>query len=450
MAGHSVSGIGIAQAGRFGGQTPGGDRSDKTPGGLVIDGWIDPDFADLGGIFARQLDRTDGGAAVAVYHRGELVVDLWGGMAAPDEPWQRDTIAMCFSTTKGVASAALHVLVARGEVDYDERVATYWPEFAQNGKADVTVRQLISHQAGLHRVRSIIDRADRMYDWDYMVEALAAAAPAYEPGTAAGYHALTYGWLPGEIVRRVSGLDFDEFVRRELAEPLGLDGLYLGCPASERHRVAPLEPMLMPQMSNRRLHGAQKEIGKRLGQVVSATGLPINPRRMINALLPRGIEDVLWHNDIMEAAIPAANGFFTARSLARLYAVLAGRGQVDDVRLFSPRQVQQIGRVQTHARDRVLGIPMDWRLGYHRAITSRGPLDGAFGHFGFGGSGAWADPNRDVAVAMVCNRGTGTPIGDLRLLKLGTAALAGARRRRQEGYLRSPADGRMHSHVMNM
>ncbi len=401
-------------------------------------------------MFRRQLESTDGGAAVAVYHRGELVVDLWGGMRTPDEPWDHDTVAMCFSTTKGVASAALHVLAGRGEVDYDERVATYWPEFAQNGKADVTVRQMMSHQAGLHRLRTIVDRADRMLDWEYMVEALAAAEPAYEPGTACGYHALTYGWLPGEIVRRVSGSDFGEFVRQELAEPLELDGLFLGCPPSQRHRVAPLEPMLMPQVPNKRVHDAQKQIGKRLGQVVSAARLPINPRRMINALVPRGIEDVLWNTDVMDASIPAANGFFTARSLAKLYAVLSGRGQVDGVRLFSPRQVQRIGRVQTNARDRVLGLPMGWRLGYHRAITSKGSLDGGFGHFGFGGSGAWADPNRDVAVAMVCNRGTGTPIGDLRLLRLGNAALLGARRRRLADYSRPSADGRMHSHAMNV
>jgi CubicO group peptidase (beta-lactamase class C family) len=373
-------------------------------------------------VFRRQLRRTSGGAAVAVYHRGELVADLWGGRRVDDDPWQGDTLAMCFSTTKGVASTALHLLADRGEIDYDAPVATYWPEFAQGGKDRVTVRQVLTHSAGLHRMRTLVDNAQRMLDWEYMTDALARAEPAYEPGTRSGYHGLTYGWLVGEIVRRVSGRSIGRFIDEEIAKPLRLDGLYVGCPTDERGRVAPLEAA---SARWRRRVGLRPGdvLGSALGGVPAAIGLPINPRRMINALMPRGIEDLLWGPDAMDAEIPAANGFFTARSLAKHYAMLAGGGSVDGVRLLSSRTVRKLARVQTRGRDLVLIFPMGWRLGYHSVFTTRGALPSAFGHFGFGGSGGWADPRRELALAMVCNRGSGTPVGDLRLAELGTAAV---------------------------
>ena len=405
---------------------------------MRMDGTVHPDFANVARTFRHQLQRTTGGAAVAVYHHGELVVDLWGGTRDDDEPWEADTLAMCFSTTKGITSTALHLLADRGLVDYDERVATYWPEFAQSGKGRVTVRQLMSHAAGLHRIRTIVDRADRMLDWEYMVDALAGAEPAYQPGTANGYHALTYGWLVGEVVRRVDGRDLATFVQEELAVPLGLDGLFLGCPPEQRHRVAPLTRMGHLTVGARPLRELQRRFGEQAGKALSAFGSPINPRRMINALAPRGVEDVLWDTDVMDASIPAANGFFDARSLAKVYAVLAGDGTpggpgaIDGVRLLSPGTVDRVGRIQTWRRDLVLVVPMRWRLGYHLVGTTRGVVHEGFGHFGFGGSGAWCDPSRGLAVAMVCNRGIGTPVGDLRLFQLGASVMdaVGARTRR--------------------
>ena len=208
-----------------------------------MDGWVRAGFENVAQVFRRQLRRTTGGAAVAVYHRGELVADLWGGRRTEDEPWQRDTLAMCFSTTKGVTSTALHLLADRGQIEYDAPVAAYWPEFAQGGKEHVTVRHVLTHSAGLHRMRTLVDRAHRMLDWDYMVAALERAEPAYEPGSRHGYHALTYGWLAGELVRRVSGRPIARFVEEELARPLDLDGLYAGCPPEHPSRVAPLAPM---------------------------------------------------------------------------------------------------------------------------------------------------------------------------------------------------------------
>ncbi|HUW04135.1 MAG TPA: serine hydrolase domain-containing protein [Acidimicrobiales bacterium] len=389
-----------------------------------MDGYAHPEFAAVEATFRNQLDKTNGGAAVAVYHRGEKVVDLWGGSRTNEgDPWTEDTIAMCYSTTKGVASFALHLQVEAGLVSYDEPVATYWPEFAQNGKEGVTVRHVLSHSAGLHRVRSVVERAHHMLDWDHMVNALAQEPPAYEPGTKCGYHAMTYGWLVGEIVRRVTGKDLGEVVADSIATPLGLDGLYLGCPPEERHRVAPLEPMTSGrQLLPKRMRGVEKKIGEQFAKGLSLARSPINPRRMINALIPRGMEDIIASPELMDAEVPAVNGFFSARSLAAMYGVLAGRGQLNGVRLLAPELVDQIGEVQISKRDLVLVVPMKWRLGYHRLMTSKGPSDTGFGHFGFGGSGGWADPTKDLAVAMVCNRGNGTPVGDMRLMRLSTAA----------------------------
>jgi CubicO group peptidase (beta-lactamase class C family) len=383
-----------------------------------MDGWARAGFEDVARVFRRQLRHTTGGAAVAVYHRGELVVDLWGGWRTEGEPWQRDTLAMCFSTTKGVTSTALHLLADRGLICYDRPVATYWPQFAQAGKERVTVRHVLTHSAGLHRMRTLIDHASRMLDWEYMVAALERAEPAYDPGSRHGYHALTYGWLAGELIRRTSEMPVAQFVDDELARPLGLDGLYVGCPPDHRSRVAPLAPMAATL--GRRLGLEPGAVmGGPVGRIPALLGLPVNPRRFVNALLPRGIEDVLWGPEVMDAEVPAVNGFFTARSLAKLYAMLAAGGETDGVRLLSRQTVRQIAVVQSRGPDLVLAMPMGWRLGYHSAFTTRGTVPGAFGHFGFGGSGGWADPKRDLALAMVCNRGTGTPIGDLRMAELG-------------------------------
>lgn len=392
-----------------------------------VEGFAHRDFAAVADTLAQQLDRTDGGAAVTVFHHGVPVVDLWGGVRSPDgDPWEADTLAMCFSTTKGVASAALHLQAEAGLVDYDERVCTYWPEFAQNGKENITVRHVLSHSAGLHRLRSVIDGAHHMLDWEHMVDALAAEPPAYEPGTQCGYHALTYGWLVGEIVRRVTGRPLADVVN-DLDRALGLDGLYLGCPPDQRHRVAPLAPMQIfgPRVP-KVLHRIRRAAADQAGKALSLVGSPVNTRRMVNALAPRGMEDVMAGPEVMDASIPAANGFFTARALASLYAVYAGGGELDGVRLFSPDRVRQIGEEQNNRRDLVLVMPMRWRLGYHRVLGNYDESPNGFGHFGLGGSGAWVDPTRGLAVAMVCNRGTGTPVGDVRLMRLSKVALQSA------------------------
>jgi CubicO group peptidase (beta-lactamase class C family) len=395
----------------------------------MLNGHVDPDFWGVAGAFGRLVPRSGvGGAAVCVYHRGEKVVDLWAGTRdEAGNPWEADTLSLSYSTTKGVASTLLHILVDRGLVDYDEPVAVHWPEFAQSGKARITVRQLMSHQAGLYDIRGMIDDAHGMLDWDHMTGALARSAPAHEPGAAHAYHGLTYGWLVGELVRRLTGQTFSEALAHEIAAPLELDGLFCGLPPEQMHRRARLVGQGIhkggPQLDR------AKRIAKAINRGFQLAGISVDLRNAAAALLPAGMERVDFNSeDLVKASIPAANGMFTARSLAKLYALLANGGEFDGVRILSERTVRRANTIQSRRRDRVVPVPMHWRLGYHRAPVARS-LPNAFGHAGFGGSGAWADPDRKLAVALVLNSGVGTPFGDLRIVRVGNAALRCAERR---------------------
>ena len=208
----------------------------------MTEGHIHPDFADVAVALRATLHhKRGGGGAAAVYHRGEKVVDIWAGTRDPDRtPWARDTIAMSWSTSKGVIATAAHRLVDQGRLDVDAPVAEYWPEFKANGKADLRVANLLDHSAGLHMVRGVVADAQELLDWDRTTSALAAQAPAYPPGTRHGYHALTYGFLVGEILRRVTGLTVNEVVQTEIVTPLGLDGMSIGVVPADRNRVATL------------------------------------------------------------------------------------------------------------------------------------------------------------------------------------------------------------------
>ena len=388
----------------------------------MIDGYVHPAFGrvtDLLDVFTGRKGRF--GGAASVYFEGEKVVDAWGGPRdLTGAPWTRETMAISWSTTKGVTSTALHVLADRGEVDYDEPVATYWPEFGQAGKERVTIRQLLCHQAGLHRLTGVIDHADEMLDWDHMVERLAAQPSDPPAGIRSGYHALTFGWLVGEVVRRVSGIGLGEFVQKELAGPLDLDGLHIGLPEDHRERVAPLMPEW--RTPNPRIAQKLTELALRWGPT----------RRMAESGAVDGVME-LFHDvslRVLDAEIGAANGTFTARSLAKLYSAIANDGEQDGVRILSPGRAATMGTQQWEGRDYCIHVDMKWRMGFHRAfVTTRQPRQG-FGHFGLGGSGAWADPETRLSVAFVTNDmgWASTPVGDTRLARLGAAALKAARR----------------------
>ena len=406
----------------------------------MIQGYCEPEFGGVADLLRRQVRRSGRGSAVCVYHRGRKVVDLWAG--SRDEqgrPWRADTLAMSFSTTKGVVATALHVLADRGLLDYDDPVAKHWPEFAQNGKEGVTVRDVLSHRAGLPQIRPLVDRADRVLDWEFMVRALERAKPRLEPGGDPAYHAFTFGWLAGEIVQRVAGRPLIDVIRTEIAEPLRLDDVHIGTRDPEvRARVASLGPwrpnaIISGLLSSRRL-------GAALRVVYRGVRIPVDPLLMQDALIPSDDASLVFEPRILDAPVPAANGLFTARALARMYAALAGGGELQGVRLLSRETLRRATEVQTRRADRVLVVPMHWRLGYHSAFTTAGRLEHGFGHFGYGGSGAWADPRRELAFAMVNNRLGGGPFGDLRIAELGTAALRGAREARRRPALAAAAN----------
>ncbi len=399
-----------------------------------MEGFVHPDFALVTEkVQALTSKRSaEGGMAVAVYHRGELVVDAWTGERdTKGTPWNRDTMSMSFSTTKGVVATIVHRLVDQGLLDYDAPVATYWPEFAAGGKGAITLRHLLTHQAGLHGVRALAESTESLLDWDSMTKLLAAAPPAWDVGTRSGYHALTFGWLVGEVIRRVTGLTVNEALQREIVQPLGLDGqMYIGAPPEVRSRIATL---LVDPKASARLH-----------KVLSTLSRFDRYAPLFSALVVDDLLDVGQTDHIHDAEIPAANGVFTARSLARMYAALATPDDFDGPPLLSPATLREATREQPLlgsgvagsevgrskvGRDAAVMINMHWRLGYHLAGTTAGVLPKAFGHFGFGGSGAWGDPESGLAVAMTLNQVGGTPFGDTRMLRIGGAAVRAAKRR---------------------
>lgn len=400
---------------------------------MSIEGVVAAPFWPVAQAFEKQLERSGGGAAVCVYYEGKKVIDLWGGVRdAAGRPWRENTMSMSFSTSKGITSTLLNMLVDRGALDYDAPVARYWPEFGANGKGGIRVRDLMTHRAGLSRLRPLIDSGERLLDWEYMVDRL-AKAPARATKRSA-YHALTYGWLTGELIQRITGQPLGEVIERELVEPLGLDGMYIGAPDHAQERAAELASK--PGGGGRTDWLAaifSDRVAENMTRLHRAVGSPLDMKLMLDALVPPDNSEILFDKRILSVPVPAANGLFTARSLARLYSVIAEGGSLDGVNLLSPGAVRRMGQVQVETRDRVIPIKMGWRLGYHTAFTSRGRLPSAFGHFGFGGSGAWADPTRGLSMAMVNNRVGGTVFGDSRIAAIGSAVVSAARKIRRDG-----------------
>ena len=383
-----------------------------------------PDFARVATAFEKAT-RGRGGGALCVYHRGAPVVDLWAGTRNDaGDPWEEDTISMSFSVTKGVTATALHILVDRGSIDYEDPVAKHWPEFAQAGKQAITVRQLLSHQAGLYPIRSYIDSAERVLDWEYMTDVLARAEPEHLPGDRHAYHAWTFGWLVGELVQRVSQKPLGEFLASEIAEPLGLDGLYVGATADVHSRAA---STLMPHkpIDVERLRPA----GKRIEAGMRALHVPFSVEAFARAHIPHGMESLdLDASRVLSACIPAANGLFTARALARLYAALGNGGELDGARLMSRETLARAVEIQSRRRDYALfGTRMNWRLGYHQAFTTRGGLATSFGHLGANGACGWTDPSQDLSVGYVRNYGMRQRFPYLQTAQLSGVALRCAR-----------------------
>ncbi|MGX6741789.1 serine hydrolase domain-containing protein [Streptomyces xantholiticus] len=372
---------------------------DRSGGADVVDvrGTVADGFEAVADAFARGFEqRGERGAAVAVYRDGRKVVDLWAGTRDVDgyEPWAVDTAQIVRSATKGVAAAVVLLLHQRGQIDLDAPVGTYWPEFKAAGKERALVRHLLSHRVGL----PVLDRPLTPAEAGDGVSgpaALAAQAPVWEPGTEHGYHAQTYSWLLGELVRRVTGRTLGRCVAEEIARPLGLD-LWIGLPGDEAHRVGRLGQVAEPPTAE---GGGLKLRPKR--SVAEAYRDPMSlTRRAFEAIDPLPDENDPAYR---AAELPASGGISTARALARFYA--ATIGEVDGgPRLFAPATLTLARTEESAGPDRVLVVPTRFGLGFMLhgpASPLLGP--GSFGHPGRGGSLGFADPESGIALGYTTN-----------------------------------------------
>ncbi|MEU9498782.1 serine hydrolase domain-containing protein [Streptomyces sp. NPDC048196] len=371
----------------------------------TINGEVAAGFEPVREAFAANFDQYgDIGAAVCVYKDGRPVVDLWGGMADPvtGRPWERDTLQLVYSATKGATATAAHLLVQRGALDLDAPVAKYWPEFAVNGKAEIPVRWLLSHQAGLVALDQPVPLADALA-WQPMADALAAQRPLWTPGTAHGYHGRTWGWLVGEVMRRVSGRTPGRFFAEEVATPLGLD-FFIGLPASERDRVSRMVYQ-QPEIDLTTL--PTESIPEELREQVAAWRDPNSfSNRAYQVTDPAAID--FNSPEVQAAELPASNGISTARGLARMYATVIG--EVDGVRLLSPETLASATEEQASGMDQVLVAPSRFSSGY-MLPTETNPMIGphSFGHTGRGGSLGFADPEHGIAFGYAMNHIIGGP-----------------------------------------
>ena len=354
-----------------------------------IGGWCDARFAGVREALARNFrEHAEVGAAVAVTIEGEPVVDLWAGWAdaARTRPWQRDTIVNIFSVGKAMAALSLLILVDRGQIDLDAPVARYWPEFAAGGKGEITVRTLLGHRAGLPAIRRPLPRF-AMYDWGLMTSALAAEEPWWPPDSMHGYHVNTFGFLVGEIVRRVSGESFGDFFRREIAAPLGAD-FQFGIGPEHDERIA--DYLIDDEIPPIVLDDEEKQLLLRrvYGNPPGHSGHGTTNTRAWRA-----------------AQIPSTNGHANARAVARIYSALACGGAVAGVRLLHSETLDEAIKETSSGPDLVLIRPSRFGLGFQLTMPERrlGPNPRSFGHFGFGGSLGFADLDAGLAFAYTMN-----------------------------------------------
>ena len=371
----------------------------------MVHGDCDPKFAEVKDEFERNLaERGDIGASVCVTVKGEQVVDLWGGIADPEtgREWDKDTVGVVWSCTKGAAALCAHILASRGLLDLDAPVAMYWPEFAQAGKQHIPVRMLLSHQAGLAAIAEPL-APGAFYDWDLICAALARQEPFWTPGTRHGYHALTFGHLVGEVVRRISGKSLGTFFREEVAAPLGAD-FWIGFPQDVEPRVAPNIPHNLPTPGD----------DVPLALITSMTD-------------PKSLQALVYgnHGGVLDpgeantwrfhaAEIPAANGISNARGLATMYRPLSLGGEYGGARLVPEDAIPAMSAVASAGIDAFGMAPTRFALGFVKGFDNRRQRPGdresvllsesAFGHLGFGGSFGFADPGARMSFGCTMNK----------------------------------------------
>ena len=374
-----------------------------------IEGVVAPGFERVREAFAANFRRDDAcrelGAALAVYRGDECIVDLWGGFRSParTQCWSRDTLVNLYSTTKGAVALCVAVLVDRGVLRYEDRVADVWPEFAANGKHAATIGDVLSHEVGLPAFDAPV-ALENLYDWNACCRALAAQAPRWRPGEKTGYHAVTYGYLAGEIVRRAAGVSVGRFLASEIAGPLQAD-FVIGLPPEGAARTATIiapanviDPTLIPLPDETR-------------------GVLTNP-----ALQPAWANLPAWR----AAELPAVNGHASAQGVARLYAPLASRGVFAHHRALGLDALKAMISPRPLRTDLTLGMSLQWARGV--ALTGDtgffGPNPRTFGHSGWGGSFGCADPDAHLAIGYVCNQMGPDLAGDPRARALCAAIYA--------------------------
>lgn len=365
-----------------------------------VQGKFDEKFAGVAEIFSDNLvSGEDLGASFALTIDGEMVIDIWGGYLDEEKtkPWQQDTIVNVYSTTKTMSFLCALVLADRGQIDFDANVADYWPEFAANGKASVKVWHLMNHAAGLSGMDEVMTPED-LYDWEKIVTALAAQAPWWTPGEQSGYHALTQGFLIGEVVRRVTGRTLGRFFREEIAGPLDAD-FYIGVPESEFHRIGNLLPA-----------------GEGEAPTAGEPG-SIAARTFANPFSPAPNS---WTDGWRRAEIPAANGHGNARSVAKLQAPLACGGSAFGVDLMSEATARSVMASRISGDDLCLGVPIAFGLGFglNSDILPMSPNKNACYWGGWGGSSILVDQDAKLSVSFVMNKMFPGMMGDMRSYSL--------------------------------
>ncbi len=379
------------------------------PENTAVHGFVEEKFSPVRDAFAENFAMgADVGASCCATLEGETVVDLWGGFAdqAMTRPWQKDTILTVYSTTKTMTALTALLLADRGELDFDAPVAKYWPEFAANGKERVLVSHLMSHASGLSAWREPVTTMEDLYDWEKMTSLLAAQAPLWEPGTASGYHAFTFGYLVGEVVRRITGKSLGTVFREEIAQPLDAD-FHIGLPASEDARVAEIIP-IVPTQSPGKIEFTEV-------QRLSFMNLP---RDFPWAGSTAVANTRAWRS----AEIPAVNGHGNARSVAEIHCILANGGVAKGKRFMSEAGCRKALKAQIEGPDLVMGRPQPARfgLGFHLP----GPLldlelPNANALHGGGGGCSWIfiDMDARTTFAYVSNKTDRYPLGDPRLIR---------------------------------
>lgn len=416
-----------------------------------------------------QLDDAPAGGSLVVYQAGKRIAQASIGMAQAGKEWQPDTLSLNFSTGKGVLATLTHILVSKQLLDYDTPIANYWPEFATNGKADITLRTLMLHQADLFAINSIDADSETLLDWQAMkakVAAMTPTQPDQHENYESAYSALVYGWILGGLIEEASDMTLADALRHYLTEPLGIaESCYFGVPESKVDSVAKLvkdfetadenadqdselrskrhKPTLKPDSAETLATYAslpsyecwQQQAAKNSADLVNAklTAIQINrlyfDHSAVNAsnyraaLVPANKQPIDYHNSpTMQAVIPAANGVASAEALATIYAMLASGGTWQGQTLIDSETFAELSKPQVSGMDAVMPVNMKWRLGYHRLFSVCHSADAGFGHMGYNGSVAWCEPSRQLSFAFVHNFDV-TMLNDIRQFALTEALL---------------------------